>query len=446
MIKSSGKDWTPMRATHTETTRDDRASQLRHRNCDAYDFIAAGACGALGGLIDIFLVGTPIDDGSILEPWANEKIDNTVQRFAKRVGWDPKDPNNRDVAHAIDFLEQKYKVNYDQANGSDVGHLFDMNTRDHHMKSLAHSPSPVGLFFSLLNQFTSTACFVSDGKLITVRTDNFELVGHDVKSKLFCGIANWIGHIMSDIAGSSITRRYSGDGMGVAIPFYELFQFCKFGKFTVGEAQKDLAEISVEVFKQGYDARFGLALAVPVVVTDLTTRLVWALRRRFQYQAPLRQCVPSSANDDLRIMLLTSSGTLCLFDGIDALVRSGGGHNAVELFARMDLIAWARFATLGLKEIVIRASLERDVDAIRENKLVIARYADSLEALDLEGFGAHAEKAQLIADVLEDANDQEELNSELLQLYDDVFNGRLPWDGDFDEHMSDPSKSLHFES
>lgn len=118
----------------------------------------------------------------------------------------------------------------------------------------------------------------------------------------------------------------------------------------------------------------------------------------------------------------------------------------MELFARMNLIAWARFATLGLKEIAIRASLERDVDAIRENKLVIARYADSLAALDLEGFGAQAEKALLIADILEDASDQEDLNKELLQLYDDVFSGRLPWDGDFDEHMSDPNKSLHFES
>ena len=30
---------------------------------------------------------------------------------------------------------------------------------------------------------------------------DFELKGKNIVSKLFCGIANWIGHILSDIAG-----------------------------------------------------------------------------------------------------------------------------------------------------------------------------------------------------------------------------------------------------
>ena len=32
-------------------------------------------------------------------------------------------------------------------------------------------------------------------------TIDFELKGKNIVSKLFCGIANWIGHILSDIAG-----------------------------------------------------------------------------------------------------------------------------------------------------------------------------------------------------------------------------------------------------
>ncbi len=417
-----------------------------NRSCDAFDYIAAGACGAIGGLVDVFLVGTPVGDKSLLEPWANDRVDHAVQGFAKLTGWSPQNQDCNDVAHAIDYLEKKFRVNYDQAHGSDVGRLFDMNTRDHHMKSLAHSPSPVGLFFSILNQFTSTASFVSGGKLITIRTDNFYLEGHDIKSRIFCGIANWLGHIMSDIAGSSITRRQSGDGMGVAIPFFELFQFCKFGKFNIDGAQKDLAEISIEVFKQGYDARFGLALTVPVAITDLTTRLVWALRRHFQYEVSLKECIPRQSNDDLRIMLLTSSGTLCLFDGADALIRSGGGQNAVELFARLNLLAWARFASLGIKEVSIRASLERDIEAIRESKEALHTYADSLETLDIKDFESRAQKAKLISDVLSNASSQEELNDELLGLYRDHFGGKLPWTGSFDEHMSDRTRSFHFES
>ena len=32
-------------------------------------------------------------------------------------------------------------------------------------------------------------------------TIDFELKGKNIVSKLFCGITNWIGHILSDIAG-----------------------------------------------------------------------------------------------------------------------------------------------------------------------------------------------------------------------------------------------------
>ena len=161
-------------------------------------------------------------------------------------------------------------MNYDQAHSSDVGRLFDMNTRDHHMKSLGHSPSPIGLFFSILNQFTSTASFVSGGKLITIRTDNFYLEGHDIKSRIFCGIANWLGHIMSDIAGSSITRRQSGDGMGIAIPFFELFQFCKFGKFNIGLQARIRCPIRVgaggssRYNRLDHQARLGATKAFPI--------------------------------------------------------------------------------------------------------------------------------------------------------------------------------------
>ena len=85
------------------------------------------------------------------------------------------------------------------------------------MKSLGHSPDIIGLFFSILNQFTSTSTFLSNGQLITIETNTYELQGHNFISKLFCGVTNWFGHIMSDIAGSSGA---AGRGSGVVIPFY----------------------------------------------------------------------------------------------------------------------------------------------------------------------------------------------------------------------------------
>lgn len=419
----------------------------RYRSADAYDIIASCACGAIGGLVDVFLVGSPIQDDSILEPWANDRVDSMVKRFAKASGWKISGPDSAGVAHAIDYLEKKFRVNYDQRHTGDVGGLFNMNTQNHHLKSLAHSPDICGLFFSVLSQFTSTAAFVSDGKIKIIKTDLYdvksvELYGHDVKSKILCGVVNWIGHIMSDIAGSSLTRRYSGDGMGVAIPFFELFQFCKFKPET---SQEDLAEIAMKVFQQGYDARYGLALGIPVVIADLLTRLLWALRRKSQFNLPIDECIPSKRFDDLRTMLLVSSGTLCLIDATDAFARSGGGKNAVEFFARTNLVAWARLAYLGVQEVAIRASLERDIDAVKESCAAITNYESELKKSDIPAFVSASRFAEDVAQRIGDESDQKELNEALMRIYVDSC-GKLPWEGDFDEHMSNRNASLRFES
>lgn len=142
--------------------------------------------------------------------------------------------------------------------------------------------------FSILNQFTSTSSFIANGKIITIATDTYELQGGNFIAKLFCGVANWFGHIMSDIAGSSGARGNAGRGAGVVMPFYELFQFCKFGSFKVGNDRQDLATIATRAFQEGYDFRFGMAAAIPVVLTDLSIRLIWALRRHFQYELPVK--------------------------------------------------------------------------------------------------------------------------------------------------------------
>lgn len=162
--------------------------------CDKYDYLVAVACGAVGGIVDIFLVGAPGD--SVIEKWTDAQVDNVVKGFAKLSGWTPKADKVDNVASAIGFLEKKFKVNYDQRHSADVNNLFNMSTKNHHMMSLAHSPDIIGLFFSILNQFTSTASFVANGQLVTINTETFELQGGNFVSKIFCGIANWFGHVM----------------------------------------------------------------------------------------------------------------------------------------------------------------------------------------------------------------------------------------------------------
>lgn len=49
--------------------------------CDKYDYMAAVACGAIGGVMDIFLVGMPGE--GILGKWTDQQVDKAVMAFAK---------------------------------------------------------------------------------------------------------------------------------------------------------------------------------------------------------------------------------------------------------------------------------------------------------------------------------------------------------------------------
>lgn len=176
--------------------------------------------------------------------------------------------------------------------------------------------------------------------MITIQTDTGELQGHDFISRLFCGTVNWFGHLMSDIAGSSGGRGNAngGRGSGIVIPFYELFGLCDFGSFQVGENRNTLAVLATKAFQDGYDARWGLTMAIPVVLCDLSIRFIWSVRRFFGDKKQLSECIPSDKQPDLRMMVLVGNGTLCIVDGVDAAVRSGGNMLVFFISARSSLL------------------------------------------------------------------------------------------------------------
>lgn len=436
----------------------DEASQLlvqdREKNielltkgdkCDKYDYLIAAGCGAIGGVIDIFLVGAPGD--SVLGNWTDAQVDKVVKTFAKTMGWSPKDAQKGNVASAIGFLERNFKVNYDQRHTKDVGGLFNMGTKNHHIMSLAHSPDIIGLFFSILNQFTSTASFIANGQLVTIATDTFELQGGNFIAKIFCGVANWFGHIMSDIAGSSGSRGNGGRGAGVAMPFYELFQFCKFGKFSVGKDKQDLATIAIRAFQEGYDARFGLAAAIPVVITDLSIRLIWALRRHFQYEKPFKECIPTSKHAELRVMLLVGNATLCVMDGVDAAIR-GGGTQWVIIITRLNLFAWFRLISMVVKEMCIRLgisdALQKELEAFKRVNQAIVAYLAELEKIDIEAYQKEVKEYTKYCELIGKTSTEESLNAALLVTFDQL-NIEKAWDGNFDEFMGNSSNHMVFE-
>ena len=384
----------------TDQELDKKLALASARKCDKYDYLLAVASGAIAGLVDIFLVGSPGD--SVLGNWSDAQTDKVVMRFAQTCGW----KENGSVASAIGFLEKKFPVNYDQRYSSDVDGAFPMNTRNHHIKSLAHSPDPIGLFFSILDQFQGTATFISNGQLIQINTDDsgVTLRGGNFWAKLFAGFCNWIGHIMSDVAGSSGGRGGSGRGSGIGIPFYELFLCCNFGSIQIGQDRQTFAELMTRVFQSGYDFRFGVAMSIPVVLNELLIRAVWAIKQHYYHGVPWEKCVPSQIHGDLRWMLIVGNATLCIFDGVDAAIRSKG--NPIIFVLRLNLIAWFKLILMILKEVMIRYSFTyedlRDV-LCRINRELEA-YVERLKAIDYASYQQELNDIQNLNHLLQSNN------------------------------------------
>ena len=338
---------------------------LKNANCDKYDYMIAGTCGVISGLIDILFVGIP--GNGKLGNIADEQANKITEKFAEFVGWDKNKAVKKGkniTASAIGYLEEKFKINYDQATTHATGGAVDnLSLKNHHIKSLGHSPDLIGLFFSILNQFTSTSTFVSNGKIITINTETFDLKGNNFISKIFCGFANWFGHIMSDWSGSSGTVGQGGRGTGVPIPFFNLFQSMNFGEF--GQNKQTFATIATKVFENGYDTRHAMAMAIPVVTVELLIRFMYTMKAHFYNKKDWKDSIPNANIPELRRMLLVGHGTLCLIDGVDACIRSGG--EIVTFLSRTNLLAWVRFGQLALKELNAWYNAGHiDVDAVNE--------------------------------------------------------------------------------
>ena len=366
--------------------------------CDKLDYALAASSGILCGVIDIFLVGSPQDSllGKVSDKWVADR----TKAFAKLTGWNPKDGLDEDksLKSAITHLEKKYKIPYDQTGWGESGRLrFDLNPTDHHFKSLAHNPSLLGLFYSVLDQFCNTSHFISDGELITLQKadDRFELQGHDVPSKLFCATANWIGHLISDRSGSSGSK---SRGMGIPSPLWtwtnDIIALKSEMGIPVTEFDKSINDLALNIYTQGYDARFQAAQAIPVFINELITRLMYSIRRLSGYlinnpsdtwlfKQIWEVCEPFS-NATVKRMLTVAHGTFCAMDIGDAAIRGVSTGNVAEFAMRVNIVGVGRFAVSVVGE-VDSANQRRDAEdqcrVIENKQAVLNDYIEGLKIL-----------------------------------------------------------------
>ncbi|WP_455719725.1 hypothetical protein [Agathobacter sp.] len=354
-----------------EIALDSKAREVEWNNakCDKYDYMISVFCGLSAGIIDAFFVGTP--GKGRLGQWTDKTADNMVQKIAnmlwtgdKRSSVDGRPKNAPDTLEkAISYLEQSFPVNYDARYGKDLingNAISGMSPLNHHLLSLAHSPDIIGLLFSIIDQFTGKATFINNGKLIRLvpvkdarNNKVMYMQGTNFESKVFCGVCNWLGHLISDLCGSSSTRKVgkTGRGAGLPIPFYNLFLLMDLGKFD----SNSFADIAVKIFEEGYDLRHGAAMAIPVLIEELSIKVIWALKQHCYAKKEWKDCIPSAKHADLRMMLLIGNATLCLVDGIDAAIRTGiKGGNPITFILHLNLVAWARLVMLVFRELKIR--------------------------------------------------------------------------------------------
>lgn len=365
--------------------------------CDKTDYILSACIGALCGGIDVFLVGKPGESpiGEITDMW----FANRTEDFARLCGWTGDKGN---LSSAIRHLEKKCKIPYDQNGIGDIAkELLDLTPTNHHFKSLGHNPTILGLFFSILNQFTNTSHFVSEGELITFSKfdGGFHLEGKDLPSKLFCGFTNWFGHLISDMSGSSSSK---GRGMGIPSPFWswtnDIIAIKKKLNLPVGEFDKSINELALNIYKQGYDARFQTVQAIPVFVNELLVRFIYSIRRLVRYFSITKKddrsflllwksCEPFS-NATIKRMLTVAHGTFCVLDVGDAIARGfatgGSSFNVTDFVLRLNIIGIGRFTislygetSRGLK----RHDIKEDIIILKREKLILDDYVEGLKFL-----------------------------------------------------------------
>ena len=390
--------------------------------CDKLDYALAMSVGALCGVMDIFLVGKPGE--SPLGDYTDKWFENRVIDFANFCD---DDNTYTDFKEAEKFLEKHFKVPYDQSISSEASRGFlSLTPKNHRFKSMSHHPSILGLFCSIMDQFSHTSHFAVDGEIRVLRDvgKDFVLKGSGVTGKIFCGFKNWLGHLISDV---SKTPNSKGRGMGIPSPLWtwvndvsvikdkldkhvlqnETIQKNKLlgpiwsklkGKHLVSDFDRSLNDLAIKIYEEGYDLRFTVTQAIPVFINEIIVRLIYSIRRMIQYyknvekkdrswQLLWKTCEPFS-NSTVKRMLTVSHGTFCLIDLGDATIRSfvegEGKFDVVEFVLRANIVGVGRFSISlygEAKRGFVKYNEKKSLRIQQKEKLLLDDYIEGLEVL-----------------------------------------------------------------
>lgn len=337
-------------------------------HADGLDYTIAVLSGVLAGVIDSVWVGEFSLDRA--NSWGKDKVDNFVVSIAQKQGY-----KGNDLPGAISFLEKKYPIAADKATNDFGGGL------QHHLRDFSHHPTPIGLLFSLLTQFTEKVYGTDVAgvfKIVPVSAE--QLIGKNIAEKVTFGIVHWFFHIVSDMAGSSTSAGKGNLGTGLPGPFVSLLKEISALPFFRNMNDKGYKEFSVWISKlfngtllgkrdeKGnllkavpFDLRTEIGAvhelgrqAIPVIINECIVRGFY-FSRRLTTEIKEKQIISIAdlkkidwqstlpfKNRTVERMITIATGTFTAVDIADAAIRSGGFNPACLL--RVNFVGVGRFA------------------------------------------------------------------------------------------------------
>ncbi len=294
---------------------------------------------------------------------------------------------NLDYAKKIKKIEDTFRIPSDSTDIWNVkGNSID--PKSHHLDDLAHHPTIIGWMASIVTQFTEQAYFQNKkGENLTFSVpvkikikkrkgyEEIQLIGDTTAAKFICGTINWVGHLISDMAGSNSSAKKGNQGMGLPGPIMSMLKEVSmlpiFRDTSLPELLYKAFTTDNGVLNQyRLDLRTELAIgdvlkkqSFPVLLNELFIRLFYFIRRLYQEIKINGIC---SLNDIKKInwkntlpvknrtivrMLAISTGTMEAIDLVDAGIRSGG---ALPVFLlRVNFVGVGRFAIAGSTDLMM---------------------------------------------------------------------------------------------
>lgn len=317
---------------------------------DSDDYLFAASAGLIAGFVDTIFVGTigKGKDAKGLQKAVDKGTEKLVKKYAlhekiAKLNKQKKNANSKDaikeinseikklkekeisLKSSISYLEKQHPVGYDSSHSKYIEEMTGMSADNHHLLSIAHEPSLLGLIVGIRDQLTDTSTFMTkEGKIINIvsQNKNKELTGN-IFEQIIQATDNWFGHIMSDISGSKGSK---GRGSGLPVPGWSSLQKLQFGNVKLKTNKPDtytFAQVSEWMFKNGYDVRAFTAELIPVLIYETLIRLYWIYKQHLYFGKSIKDSFPIANNRELARLLLIGGSTFSSIDVTHGVIKSG---------------------------------------------------------------------------------------------------------------------------